>query len=67
MGILNVEKIEALRERRGWTQEQAAGAAGLKGKQQWNNIVRGGNENVTLETLSKIAEALGVRAKDLLK
>ena len=64
---LNTEKIEALRVKKGWTQEEAARAAGLSGRQHWNNIVSGKQSGITLATLEKIAQALGCRAKDLLK
>ena len=65
---LDVEKIEQLREKRGWSQAHAATAAGLGGgRQQWNNIVNGNQGGITLATLEKIAAALGVSAKALLK
>jgi transcriptional regulator with XRE-family HTH domain len=67
MGILDTEKIAALRAKKKWTQEEAAQAAGLNSRQDWNGIESGRRESITLTTLAKIAKALGVRAKDLLK
>jgi transcriptional regulator with XRE-family HTH domain len=64
---IDIEKIKALREKRGMTQEQAASAAGLSNRQHWNQIETGLRSNLTVGTLEKIAQALGVRAKDLLK
>ena len=66
MGI-DAEKIERLREGRGLSQEEAARLAGLGGRQKWSDIVAGRRKNVTIETLEKIAKALGVKARDLLK
>jgi transcriptional regulator with XRE-family HTH domain len=37
------------------------------GRQQWNDIESGRRKNLTIDTLNKIATALGVKAKDLLK
>lgn len=63
---LDTEKIKRLRQKREWTQAQAAKAVGI-GVARWNDIESGRRANVTLETLDRIAAALGVRAKDLLK
>jgi transcriptional regulator with XRE-family HTH domain len=59
-------KMRELREKRGYTQEQAALRAKMKSKQAWNNV-ESGRQVPTLETLERIADALGVKAKDLLK
>jgi transcriptional regulator with XRE-family HTH domain len=64
---LNCDKIRELREKAGLTQEEAARRAGLHTRQNWNNIESGRRTNVTLSTLEAIAQALGVRAADLLK
>lgn len=66
MGIDN-EKIKAIREKRGMTLDQAAKAAGLKNRQQWHQVESGARDNATIATLEKMAKALGVKAKDLLK
>lgn len=64
---LDVEKIRRIREKLGITQEQAAAAAGLKGgRQAWNDIESGRRVNLTIETLERIAGALGTRAAELL-
>jgi transcriptional regulator with XRE-family HTH domain len=65
--MLNVRKIEALREKKGMTMEIAAKKAGLTSKQQWWNIVGDGRTNIKLNTLYGIAKALGCKAKDLLE
>ena len=64
--MLSTAKLRKARKDAELTQEQAALKAGLSGKQSWNNIERG-RVDVTLATLTKIAKALGVKAKDLLK
>ena len=64
---LNTEKIEAARHKLGLTQEEAAKKAGLAGRQHWNNIVNGNQGGINLTTLEKIAKALDVTARDLLK
>ena len=63
---LDTKKLEAARKEAGLTQEEAAKKAGLSSRQAWNNI-EGGRVNLTLDTLDRIAKALGVKAKDLLK
>jgi transcriptional regulator with XRE-family HTH domain len=65
--VLDLEKIEALRHKKNLTQQQAADAARLAGRQQWNAIVQGRQTGMTLTTLAKIATALGVKPKDLMK
>jgi transcriptional regulator with XRE-family HTH domain len=64
---LDVDKIKSLREKLGLTQEAAAERAGFQSRQAWNNIESGRQAKITLQTLDKIADALGVKAKDLLK
>lgn len=64
---LDHAKIKALREQLGLSQEEAAQRAGLKTRQAWNNIESGSRPNLQLHTLERIAKALGVKARDLLK
>ncbi len=65
---LDVDRIEKLRKAKGWSQAQAAAVSGLGGgRQQWNNIVNGRQGGITVATLEKIAAALGVSARSLLK
>jgi transcriptional regulator with XRE-family HTH domain len=62
-------KMRTLREKRGLTQEEAAKLADMS-QQQWANIEgghTGRTRGVSLPTLGKVAKALGVKAKDLLK
>ena len=65
--VLDTEKIQALRTKLGLTQEEAAKRAGFKGRQAWNNVESGRQVSISLATLDKIARALGVKARDLLK
>ncbi|MGE5611211.1 MAG: helix-turn-helix domain-containing protein [Bacillota bacterium] len=65
--MLDVEKIRELREKAGLTQQQAAELAKLKSRQHWNEIESGRQTNITMDTLERIASALGVKAKGLLK
>ena len=65
--VLDTAKIRRLREERGLTQAAAAKAAKLSGPQTWSDIEHGRRRNLTLDTLERIAAALGVPAKDLLK
>ena len=60
-------KIRTLREKLKLTQEEAARRAGLTNRQYWNSIETAQRKNLTVETLEKVAKALGVKAKDLLK
>jgi transcriptional regulator with XRE-family HTH domain len=64
---VNHEKIRELRESLGLTQEQAAKLAGMKGKAQWSELERGRYKSMTVTTLERVAAALGVKARDLLK
>jgi transcriptional regulator with XRE-family HTH domain len=65
--MLNTDKIKATRTKLGLTQEQAAQKAGLQTRQAWNKIEAGRAGSITLDTLAKVAKALGVKAKDLLE
>jgi transcriptional regulator with XRE-family HTH domain len=64
---LDFHLLRLLREKRGLTQQEAAEKAGMSSRQHWNQIESGRRGGITLETLDKIAAALGVKAKDLLK
>lgn len=64
---LDLNKMEALRKERGFTQEQAARKAKLSGKSYWADIVSGRKSNITIEVLDNIAKALGVSPKELIK
>lgn len=61
------EKIEQLRKRAGLTKEEAAKKAGFKEPQRWHDLEVGRFPDLRLSTLEKIAKALGVKAKELLK
>ena len=60
-------KIKRLREAKELSQEAAAKLAGIPSRQRWNDIESGRKPNITIDTLDKIARALGVKAADLLK
>jgi DNA-binding XRE family transcriptional regulator len=64
---LDTHKIKELRDKLKLTQDEAAKRAGLPGRQRWNQIERGRETNLTIETLERVAAALGVKARDLLK
>ncbi|HEX8339528.1 MAG TPA: helix-turn-helix transcriptional regulator [Tepidisphaeraceae bacterium] len=65
--MLDTAKLKQLREKKGLTQQAAADAAGLANRQAWHQIEAGLRANVTVETLNRLAAAVGVKAKDLLK
>ncbi len=65
--MLDTDFMEAARRRIGLTQEEAARAAGLRGKQVWNDIVNGRRANITLATLDAIAQALQCDPRDLIR
>ena len=65
--MLDTEKLKRLRERAGLTLEAVAQKAGFGNRQQWYLIESGARANIKLDTLDKIAAAVGVKAKDLLK
>jgi transcriptional regulator with XRE-family HTH domain len=64
---LDIDKIKALREKLGLTQAQAAEKAGLTGRQSWSVLETGLRSNPSLRMIERIAGALGVKARDLLK
>jgi transcriptional regulator with XRE-family HTH domain len=67
MNVLNNQRIKTLRKKKGLTMEQAARAAGLKTRQAWARIEAGGQPNLGIQLLARVAGVLGVKAKDLLK
>jgi transcriptional regulator with XRE-family HTH domain len=64
--VLDLQKIRQLRDALGLTQDQAARRAGMNSRQAWNNI-ESGRQSPTLSTLARIAKALKVRPRNLLK
>jgi transcriptional regulator with XRE-family HTH domain len=64
---LNKERIKALREKLGLTQDEAARLAGFTSRQAWNNLEGGAVPNPRADTLAKVAKALGCRMEDLLQ
>lgn len=64
---LDTAKIRDLREKLGLTQVQAAKLAGLPSAQVWSDVENGRRSNLTIETLERVARALKVKARDLLK
>jgi transcriptional regulator with XRE-family HTH domain len=64
---LDYAKIKRLREQLGMTQEEAAQRAGLGNRQAWNHFETGRRPDIRLTQLERIAAALGVKARDLLK
>ncbi|HEY1687131.1 MAG TPA: helix-turn-helix transcriptional regulator [Tepidisphaeraceae bacterium] len=65
--MLDTEKVKALRIKAGLSQDDAAKAAGFKGRQAWNNFENGRQANMELATLGRIAAVLKCNPKDLLK
>jgi transcriptional regulator with XRE-family HTH domain len=64
---LDTDKIKALREKLGLSQAEAAERAGFAGRQNWYQLESGRAKNPTLDTITAVARALGVKPKDLLK
>ena len=64
---IDLAKIKALRLKRDFSYADAAAAAGFPRAQQWYKIESGETANVTVATLDKMAKALNVKARDLLK
>ena len=58
------EKIRALREKLGWSQEELGFESGLH--RNYIGGVERGERNIAIVNLAKIANALGVRPRDLL-
>lgn len=64
---VNIALIKKLREAKGLTQAEAAAKAGMSRRQNWNALERGRVKNLTVNTLERVAKALGVEAYRLLK
>jgi transcriptional regulator with XRE-family HTH domain len=63
---LDTVRMEARRRELGLSQQQAADRANLSGgRSHWNDIVNGRRANITMETLDRIADALGVNPSEL--
>lgn len=65
--VLDLAKIRRLRLKLKLSLNDAAKRAKLAGKQSWYEVESGRKPNVTIDTLNRIAAALGVKPKDLLK
>ena len=59
-------KIERLRVRAALTQAEIGQRVGLS-KQGWNNMVKGRRPNLSVQTLERIADVLGVAIAELIK
>lgn len=64
---INLKRMKQLREALGLSMEQASAKAGLTGRQHWHQIESGRSDDIRISTLERIASALGVTAKELLK
>ncbi len=58
------EKLRNLREKKGWSQEELGFEAGLH--RNYIGGIERGERNVGVVNLAKLANALGVRPRDLL-
>ena len=65
MQTLDVAKMKELRDALGLTQTEAAARINMP-VSRWCDIESGERINVTVETLGRIAQALGCDARDLL-
>ena len=63
---LNTRKIKLELERMNWTQSELARRMGAH-RQLVHRFLRGKGNGLTLKTIERIADALGVPAKDLIK
>lgn len=59
------KRLRALREARGWSQEEFADRAGLH--RTYVSAVERGVRNPTLSVLERLAKALGIRLSELLE
>ena len=57
------KRVQALREKKDWTQEELGRKAGLH--RTYIGSIERGERNVSLLNVDKIAEALDISAKDL--
>lgn len=58
------DRVRSLRKKKGWSQEQLAHESGLD--RTYIGGVERGERNISLVNISKIADALGIKPKDLL-
>ncbi len=64
--IMYLKNLKKLRQKKGWSQEKLAREAGIS----YNTLIkieRGGIKNPKLETVIKLAKALGVSIEKLLE
>lgn len=57
--------IRRLRDEQSLTQEQLASMIG-NGSKQYISAIENGSKNVTIDVLCRIAEAFGIKVKDLI-
>jgi transcriptional regulator with XRE-family HTH domain len=57
--------VRSMRERAGWSQEAMADAAGLH--RTYIGAIERAEKNLTLSTLERVAQVLGVKVFDLLR
>ena len=65
MQVFNHKRMRELRESAGLTQAQASKRAAMP-QSRWSDVESGARTNVTVETMGRIARALGCNAQDLL-
>ncbi|MCG2700239.1 helix-turn-helix transcriptional regulator [Candidatus Parcubacteria bacterium] len=62
----NIKNLKKYRTKKGWSQEKLAREAGIS----YNTLIkieRGGIKNPKIETIIKLAKALGISIDDLVK
>ena len=62
---LHRQRIKIELEHRGWTQAELCRRMGMK--RQWFNRIMVGKRGISLKGIDKIANALGLSGKDLIK
>ncbi len=65
MQVFDHKRMRELREEAGLTQAAAAKKAAMP-QSRWSDVESGARTNVTVETMGRIARALGCHAQDLL-
>jgi len=63
---LDTKKIKRLREKANLTLQAAATRAGFENRQQWHQVESGARENPSIDTVQRMAHALGVTVDALL-
>ncbi|HEV7299231.1 MAG TPA: helix-turn-helix transcriptional regulator [Tepidisphaeraceae bacterium] len=66
MGV-DTNKIRTLRIAKGLTMAAVAQLAGMRTAQQWNGVESGERKNPSIDTVQRMAKALGVKVDALLK